>query len=142
MQGRFPDGGATKVLVRELERRARGRRWPACEAEAKRPHMKFTKQFCGAVPVQAELRKYRARVRKQVQLAQSFWSSTTFVDDELQDEAAAAAAEAMRGSENARNAFSRVIVGLGFHLEQSTAGDEKTAVFTWIFGCTSGICPP
>ena len=64
MQGRFPDGGATKVLVRELERRARGRRWPACEAEAKRPHMKFTKQFCGAVPVQAELRKYRAALAR------------------------------------------------------------------------------
>ena len=44
--------------------RARGRRWPACEAEAKRPHMKFTKQFCGAVPVQAELRKYRAALAR------------------------------------------------------------------------------
>ena len=64
MQGRFPDGGATKVLVRELERRARGSRWPACEAEAKRPHMKFTKQYCGAVPVQAELRKYRAALAR------------------------------------------------------------------------------
>ena len=64
VQGRFPDGGATKILVRELERRAQGRRWPACEAEAKRPHMKFTKQFCGAVPVQAELRKYRAALAR------------------------------------------------------------------------------
>ena len=55
------DGAA---FQRELERRARGRRWPACEAEAKRPHMKFTKQFCGAVPVQAELRKYRAALAR------------------------------------------------------------------------------
>lgn len=62
--GRFPDGGATKVLVRELERRARGSRWPACQAEGKRPHMKFTKQFCGAVPVAGELRKYRAALAR------------------------------------------------------------------------------
>ena len=26
--------------------------------------MKFTKQFCGAVPVQAELRKYRAALAR------------------------------------------------------------------------------
>ena len=62
--GRFPDGGATKVLVRELERRARGSRWPACQAEGKRPHMKFTKQCCGAVPVAGELRKYRAALAR------------------------------------------------------------------------------
>ena len=56
--------GYLQSTVRELERRARGSRWPACEAEAKRPHMKFTKQFCGAVPVQAELRKYRAALAR------------------------------------------------------------------------------
>ena len=73
------------------------------------------------IVVSEELRKYRARVRMQIRMAHFFWSATTFVDEELQDEAAAAAAEAMRGSENARTAFARVIVGLGFHLEEETS---------------------
>ena len=64
LAGAFPNGGALALLVRDLERRARGSRWPACEAERARPHFELKKQYCGAVPAAKEARGLRDRLRK------------------------------------------------------------------------------
>ena len=61
---RFPDGGALAVLVRALEARAKGARWPACEAEAREPHFRYTKQWCGAVPAEREVKRLRADLKR------------------------------------------------------------------------------
>ncbi|KAH8064471.1 protein kinase [Aureococcus anophagefferens] len=64
LAGVFPNGGALALLVRDLERRARGSRWPACEAELARPHFELKKRYCGAVPAAKEARGLRDRLRK------------------------------------------------------------------------------
>ena len=82
------------------------------------------------IVVSEELRKYRSRVRMQVRMAHFFWAATTFVDEEIHDEAAAAAAEAMRGSENARNEFARVSIRLFPELHCSRSGFPPPSLLT------------
>jgi len=59
--GRFPDGGALEYLVKALELRRDGKRGEACRKELGEPHFYLAKQYCGAVPVQSELKKLRAQ---------------------------------------------------------------------------------
>ena len=82
VEGAFPDGGALGALVVELEARARGGLWPACARELERPHWYTSKQYCGAVPYDAEL----ARLRKAIAGASRLTASRRA---ELEKEAAA-----------------------------------------------------
>jgi hypothetical protein len=53
--GAFPDGGATEMLLMELERRADGKRAAACEVERKQPHHYLRFQFCGKANAEKEI---------------------------------------------------------------------------------------
>jgi len=53
--GALPDGGATEMLLRELERRAGGGRAKACAQERKEPHFSFRFQFCGKAEIGREV---------------------------------------------------------------------------------------
>jgi len=44
-EGVLPDGGTAHALVRELEKRAGGVRWKACQAELKLPRSKEPDAF-------------------------------------------------------------------------------------------------
>ena len=61
---------------------ARGGLWPACARELERPHWYTSKQYCGAVPYDAEL----ARLRKAIAGASRLTASRRA---ELEKEAAA-----------------------------------------------------
>lgn len=58
----FPDGGALDALVKELEKRARQSRWPACRSELELPHYTLSKQYCGPVPYKAEAAKLKTQL--------------------------------------------------------------------------------
>jgi hypothetical protein len=53
--GALPDGGATEMLLRELERRADGGRAAACAKERAAPHFSFRFQFCGKADTSKEV---------------------------------------------------------------------------------------
>ena len=57
LDGKFPDGGATAMLVRELEKRVGGTQAHKCWAERQLPHFYHAAQYCGAVPVKKEIEK-------------------------------------------------------------------------------------
>lgn len=62
---RYPDGGATAMLVRELEFRADGVRYEACRKELEEPHFFFRKQFCGRANVEAMIKQLGMSITKR-----------------------------------------------------------------------------
>jgi len=60
--GALPDGGATEMMLRELERRADGARAKACAQERTEPHFSFRFQYCG----KAETGKELASLKRQL----------------------------------------------------------------------------
>jgi len=55
LDSRFPDGGATAMLIKELERRVGGGRAKACATERMEPHYFLRFQYCGAANVAREV---------------------------------------------------------------------------------------
>jgi hypothetical protein len=53
--GKFPDGGATEMLLAELEKRADGKLAAACKKEKAEPHYYLRHQHCGKAAVGKEI---------------------------------------------------------------------------------------
>ena len=70
--GRFPDGGATEMLLAELERRADGGLAAACKKERAEPHYYLRMQHCGRAAAGKEIANLERQLTQQKEGSRRF----------------------------------------------------------------------